>query len=329
MPQHVGEPLVALRRLVGARAAQLHALEDHRVIAHGAAHETPLFRERRRRALPHHPHALAVVLLEPREVVVIVHLVAHARPQHAHHLGAHQVAAGVGVVARESHGGQVVVEQCLPSLEHERLDVHAVACASGAQEVRRQLVPEPARAEVHTHPDPVLFVGEQVHVVVAGADRAELLVGERLELRGGGQAPFVALEHFRVHALLVLLPHPERQPPPDVVHERGDPRTGLATGHVGENRLVAAADVVAHARRREGVPLSANVRETPTPRKFSVEGESGSEDVDQPGGPTDGGGDRGGGEGGPAAVHGRREAAGAARGGPLHEAGGVERVASA
>ena len=32
-------------------------------------------------------------------------------------------------------------------------------------------------------------------------------------------------------------------------------------------------------------PLSANVRETPTPREFSVQGETGFEDVDQPEGP--------------------------------------------
>jgi len=51
--------------------------------------------------------------------------------------------------------------------------------------------------------------------------------------------------------------------------------------------------------------LSANVRETPTPRKFSVEGETGNEDVHDHGGGAVGAGDRGGGEGGAPAVHGR------------------------
>src|SRR5436309_466851 len=60
--------------------------------------------------------------------------------------------------------------------------------------------------------------------------------------------------------------------------------------------------------------------ETPDPRKFSVEGESGYEDVDQPGGHTDRGGDRGGGEGGAAAVHGCREAAGQTAGAAEEEA---------
>jgi len=50
------------------------------------------------------------------------------------------------------------------------------------------------------------------------------------------------------------------------------------------------------------VPLSANVRETPTPWKFSVEGETGFADVHDHGGCPDGGGDRGGGEGGAAGL---------------------------
>src|SRR5262245_65982385 len=45
------------------------------------------------------------------------------------------------------------------------------------------------------------------------------------------------------------------------------------------------------------LPLSANVDETPTPRKFSVEGETGSQDVKRPGRPTDSGRARGDGEG--------------------------------
>ncbi len=75
--------------------------------------------------------------------------------------------------------------------------------------------------------------------------------------------------------------------------------------------------------------LSANVDETPTPWEFSVEGETGFDDVHEPGGVRDDGGDRGGGEGGTAAVHGRREAAGAARGRRVHEARRAERAAAA
>jgi uncharacterized membrane protein len=65
-------------------------------------------------------------------------------------------------------------------------------------------------------------------------------------------------------------------------------------------------------------PLSANVDETPNPRKFSVKGESGFPDVHDDGGPAVGARDRSDGEGPAASVHGCREAAGAARSGPLH-----------
>src|SRR5438093_10572581 len=80
---------------------------------------------------------------------------------------------------------------------------------------------------------------------------------------------------------------------------------------------------VTHDYVRHGTTtsLSANVDETPTPWKFSVEGESGNEDVHGHGDVTDDGRDRGGGEGAAAAVHGDREAAGAEGGRWLHPPG--------
>ena len=63
--------------------------------------------------------------------------------------------------------------------------------------------------------------------------------------------------------------------------------------------------------------LSANMSETPGPWEFSVEGEVGVEDVFRPGEVRDDGGDRGGGEGAEAAVHGGGEAPGTPGGGSL------------
>src|SRR5438034_3009638 len=65
------------------------------------------------------------------------------------------------------------------------------------------------------------------------------------------------------------------------------------------------------------------------PGKFSVEGETGFEDIHDHGGGAGGARDRGAGEGPAAAIHGRREAAGAARSGPLHEVRRGERPAAA
>ena len=51
---------------------RLDSLEDHRLVAHRAAHEALLARAGRRAALPDHPGGAAEVLLPPSEVVVVV-----------------------------------------------------------------------------------------------------------------------------------------------------------------------------------------------------------------------------------------------------------------
>src|SRR5438093_10765384 len=55
--------------------AGLDTLEDDRLVAHRAADEALLARPGRRAALPDQPVGAAEVLLPPREVVVVVHLV--------------------------------------------------------------------------------------------------------------------------------------------------------------------------------------------------------------------------------------------------------------
>src|SRR5207247_10753179 len=60
-------------RLLGVGAR--NALENHRLVAHRAADEALLTRAGRSAALPDHPVGAAEVLLAPREVAVVVHLV--------------------------------------------------------------------------------------------------------------------------------------------------------------------------------------------------------------------------------------------------------------
>ena len=75
-------------------------------------------------------------------------------------------------------------------MQQHRRRVHLALGGAGVErqalrqreEAGRGLVPEPARAEVHADPDAVLLVGEQVDVVVAGADRPELLGGKVAQL---------------------------------------------------------------------------------------------------------------------------------------------------
>src|SRR5690625_5571009 len=82
---------------------------------------------------------------------------------------------------------------------------------------------EAAAAEVHAHPDAVLLIHEQVDVMVAAANRAELLAGEGFELARHGDVPRgVVVEQLVVDIFLVLAPDPERQRLPEVIHNRAD-----------------------------------------------------------------------------------------------------------
>src|SRR5262245_13134942 len=53
----------------GARLRALDALDDHRIVAHGTADKATLTRERRRRALAHHPYIAPLVGLAPAIVM--------------------------------------------------------------------------------------------------------------------------------------------------------------------------------------------------------------------------------------------------------------------
>src|SRR5712691_2951509 len=78
---------------------RLDALEDHRLVAHRAADEALLARAGRRAALADHPAGAAEVLIPPREIVVVVHLVHRLGAEDLEHLVHYDVAAGVGVLA--------------------------------------------------------------------------------------------------------------------------------------------------------------------------------------------------------------------------------------
>jgi hypothetical protein len=50
-------------------------------------------------------------------------------------------------------------------------------------------VTQPSRAEVHTNPHAILFVREQINVVIAAADGTELVTRHLLERRNSLQLP--------------------------------------------------------------------------------------------------------------------------------------------
>ena len=55
--------------------------------------------------------------------------------------------------------------------------------------MRRGLVPEPARSEMHADPNPIGLIGEDVDVMIAAADRAQLRRRTLLQLSQWSQTP--------------------------------------------------------------------------------------------------------------------------------------------
>ena len=47
--------------------------------------------------------------------------------------------------------------------------------------MRGRFVSEPARSEMHTYPDAVLFVRENIDIMISAADSAELIARDLLE----------------------------------------------------------------------------------------------------------------------------------------------------
>jgi len=96
--------------------------------------------------------------------------------------------------------------------------------APGLEEVRGKLVPEPARAGVHAHTDGVLVAGEQVDVMDAGADRAELVLRRALQpRRPRGAATRRARAREDSTRLLFFCSMPN-EAVEEVFHELADPR---------------------------------------------------------------------------------------------------------
>ena len=143
------------------RSRRLDALEDDRLVAHRAADEALLARTGRRAALADHPVRSTEVLLPPREVVVVVHLVRRLGAEDLEHLVDDDVAAGVGVVACELHRRDVRLAELRADLEQHRRRVHLALARPRVErqalgereEARRGLVAEATRAEVDADPD--------------------------------------------------------------------------------------------------------------------------------------------------------------------------------
>src|SRR3954452_2818522 len=245
------------------------ALDDHRRVAHRRADEPLLTGEGRRAALAHHPAVDAVDVLGPGEVVMVVDRLDLPCPEDVEHPLDDDVAARIGVLARKLHRLDVGLAELGVLMQQHRRRVHLArrrAALEGKplrerKEPVRGLVAEAARAEVDAHPEPAVLVGQEVDVVVAAADGAELVGREVVELalRGeGGGADLV--EHGVVGALAFVAPDAERDAARDLVHDARD--VDVVHAQVRHRAADATGDVVADAGRRDVL----RVRDHPTDR---------------------------------------------------------------
>ena len=202
------------------------------------------------------------MLLSPREVVVVVHLADCVGPEDLEHLRDDDVAPRVGVLARELHRRDVGLAELGAGLEEHRWSVHLTVDGAAVEgETLREreeagggLVAEATRAEVHADPDRAVFVLHHVHVVVARADGTELRVrGLRQPALWRELGVLDPVDHRVIRPLRRGHAHAERDPPGDLAHDALDAaeRVDVCASQLGPRRLVAAADVVAHARRRD------------------------------------------------------------------------------
>jgi len=200
------------------------------------------------------------------KLVVVVHQLQLAAAQDLDRLARHPLAAGVRVAAGQLHEVPVVVAERLLQRQQQLGLRHTLAplrALPHRQEARGDGVAEAARPEVHADPDRVALVDEHVHVVVAGADGAQLLprlAAQRPPMLGGHRVPRRILEERVVGRGVVRAVLPadaEADLGLDLVRDGVQPAAALLLAatqvvqhEVGADRRVAARDVEADAHHR-------------------------------------------------------------------------------
>src|SRR5438045_2113555 len=161
-----------------------------------------------------------------------------------------EVAAGVRVFPGELHRLDVRLSELAVGVEKDGRRVHrpflgAILEAQALrerEEARRGLVAEAARAEVDADPEEAVLVNEQVDVVVAAADRAELVARELRQL--ALRRELSVLDHVEnrvVDAPAARASDAERDLARDLVHHNRHVDVGGPQRRAC--RLVAAPDV--------------------------------------------------------------------------------------
>jgi len=170
--------------------------------------------------------------------------------------------AGIGIFSGQFHGGQIPAAQVATPAERS-VHVHAILHPCGLEEAGGDPRPKAAQAEVNTDLDPVALVREQIAIMIAGADGPELRLRLLLQRPRGGNIPsrVSVAENRMIDPLVVLAANAAADDVPDVVHHGGDVGEQFSAFHVQQDRLVAAADVVAHFGGADGILVSHHTAE--------------------------------------------------------------------
>src|SRR5579872_5535704 len=109
---------------------------------------------------------------------------------------------------------------------------------------------------MHTDPDTVLLVGEDIDVMIPATDRPELILCHPLQRASCVQIParVVPLENrLLANRLLVVASHPETDCRKYLVHDSRDVLADVRCGSIQSHGFVTAGNVEADARGRDGV----------------------------------------------------------------------------
>src|SRR5688500_9382047 len=183
----------------------------HGVIAHRSADESLLSGKCRRSSFPHDDELLAEVLLHPREVVVIVNQLDLVRPDYLDDFSRNPLTTSIGILAGKIHQRPVVlanrrieIEKCLRLLRA----LAPFPVGGQREKSRRDRMAKTTRSEVNTNPYAAVgAVGENIDVMVAASNRAELCASLRQQLRNPGlawqQAPCMGFEELVIDGSIV------------------------------------------------------------------------------------------------------------------------------
>jgi hypothetical protein len=109
---------------------------------------------------------------------------------------------------------------------------------------------------MHTHPDLIGFVRENVDVMIPTAHRSELGRRGLLQLAQRRKFPGGIVEELVVDARSARLPDSERDVAHDFVHDLLHCRRDLRPGRIGPNGEIATGDVEPHAGEGNFVRIS-------------------------------------------------------------------------